>query len=167
MTPNFTKTSGGYLFPNINSKIPGHQKHKIEKNTFFWRGGLYWLHIKNKGVQVWFGSLLDVWGSWLGFYTPKLSNLALQLGAKKTRSLHLDLGLWGILKHPDWGWHLDFDMVTGLWYSYSQFWLYLNFEGAKNIHRYLKLLKLFFWGCWRVLIRVWHLVLDLDLVTGL
>ena len=33
-TPNFTKTSGGYLLPNINTKIPGHQKKNLKKMHF-------------------------------------------------------------------------------------------------------------------------------------
>merc|ERR1711954_627708 len=42
--------------------------------------------------------------------------------------------------------------------------LYLDFEGAKNIH----VLSVLFWGfggCWRFLTGVWHLDIDLDLVT--
>ena len=44
--------------------------------------------------------------------------------------------------------------------------LYLNFEGANNIH----VLQVFIWGFgghWRFLIRVWHLDLNLDMVPGL
>ena len=44
--------------------------------------------------------------------------------------------------------------------------LYLNFEGAKNIH----VIKVLIWGSeehWRVLTGVWHLDLDWDRVTGL
>ena len=40
--------------------------------------------------------------------------------------------------------------------------LYLDFEGAKNIH----VLYVFIWGfggCWRFLTGVWHLDLDLDM----
>ena len=44
--------------------------------------------------------------------------------------------------------------------------LYLDFEGAKNIH-VLQVLIGDFGGCWRFLTGVWHLDLDLDMVTGL
>ena len=48
-----------------------------------------------------------------------------------------------------------------------QIWaLYLYFEGAKSIH----VLKVPIWGFggrWRVLIRVWHLYFDFDMITGL
>ena len=43
--------------------------------------------------------------------------------------------------------------------------LYLNFEGAKNIH-VLQVLIWGFSGCWRFLTWVWHLDLDLNMVTG-
>ena len=43
---------------------------------------------------------------------------------------------------------------------------YLDFEGAKNIH-VLKVLIWGFGGRWRFLTGVWHLYLDLDIVTGL
>ena len=43
---------------------------------------------------------------------------------------------------------------------------YLDFEGAKNIH-VLEVLIWGFRGCWRLLIGVWHLDVDLDIVTGL
>ena len=44
--------------------------------------------------------------------------------------------------------------------------LYLYFEGTKNIH-VLKVLIWSFSGTWRLLIGVWHLGLDSDMVTGL
>ena len=44
--------------------------------------------------------------------------------------------------------------------------LYLDFEGAKNIH-VLKVLIWGFGGPWRFLTGFWHLDLDLDMVTGL
>ena len=51
--------------------------------------------------------------------------------------------------------------------SIFQIWtLYLDFEGAKNIH----LLEVLIWGFggrWGFLTGVWHLDLDLDMVTGL
>ena len=43
---------------------------------------------------------------------------------------------------------------------------YIDFEGAKNTH-FLKVLIWGFGGCWRFLTGVWHLDLDLDMVTGL
>ena len=60
-----------------------------------------------------------------------------------------------------WIWSLVFDTPM------IQIWaLYLDFEGAKNIH-ILEVLILGFGGRWRFLTGVWHLYLDLDMVTGL
>ena len=44
--------------------------------------------------------------------------------------------------------------------------LYLDFEGAKNIHVLLVIIW-GFGGCWRFLTGVWHPDLDFDMVTGL
>ena len=44
--------------------------------------------------------------------------------------------------------------------------LYLNFEGAKNIH-ILRVLIWGFGGCWRFLTWVWHLDYDLDIFRAL
>ena len=44
--------------------------------------------------------------------------------------------------------------------------LYLDLEGAKNIHA-LQVLIWEFGGHWRFQTGVWHLDLDLDMVTGL
>ena len=44
--------------------------------------------------------------------------------------------------------------------------LYLNFEGAKNIH-VLKILMRGFGGCWRFLTWVWYLGHHFDMVTSL
>ena len=44
--------------------------------------------------------------------------------------------------------------------------LYLEFEGAKNIH-VLHVLIWGFGGRWRFLVVGWHLDLDLDIVKGL
>ena len=61
----------------------------------------------------------------------------------------------------------DSDMVNGLYTTMIKILvLYLDFEGAKNIN-VLKGLICSFVGCWRSLIGVWHLDLDLDMVTGL
>ena len=46
------------------------------------------------------------------------------------------------------------------------FALYLDFEGAKNIH-VLQVLIWGFGGHWRFLTGVWHPDIDLDMVTGL
>ena len=44
--------------------------------------------------------------------------------------------------------------------------LYLNIEGAKNIH-VLKVLIWGFGGCWRFLTGIWHPDLDLDMFSNL
>ena len=60
-----------------------------------------------------------------------------------------------------WIWSLVFDIPM-----IKVLALYLDFEGAKNIH----ILKVLIWGFgehWRILIRVGHLDLDLNMATGL
>ena len=48
-----------------------------------------------------------------------------------------------------------------------QIWAhYLDFEGAKDIH-VLQVIIWGFGGCWRFLTGVWHLDLDLNIVTCL
>ena len=60
-----------------------------------------------------------------------------------------------------WIWSLVFDILMIRILA-----LYLDFEGAKNIH-VLKVLIWGFGGRWRLLTGVWHLDLDLDMFTGL
>ena len=43
--------------------------------------------------------------------------------------------------------------------------IYLDFEGAKDIH-VLKVLIWGFGGCWRFLTGIWHFDLDLNMVTS-
>ena len=76
---------------------------------------------------------------------------------------------WRIFEAPDWGLHFNpnLDMITGLDTPMIRILdLCLNFEGAKNIHVHLVLIW-GFGGRWRFLIGVWHLDLDLDMVSGL
>ena len=44
--------------------------------------------------------------------------------------------------------------------------VYLDFEGAKNIHVLFALIWNF-GGCWGFLTEVWHLDINLDMVNGL
>ena len=60
-----------------------------------------------------------------------------------------------------WIWSLVFDTPV---FQISA--LYIDFEGAKNIHVF-EVLIWGFWGCWRILNGVWHHVLDLDISTSL
>ena len=60
-----------------------------------------------------------------------------------------------------WIWSLVFDIPM-----FQLLTLYLDFEGAKNIH-VPKFLICDFGGCWRFLTKVWHLDIDLNKVTGL
>ena len=60
-----------------------------------------------------------------------------------------------------WIWSLVFDITM-----IQILVLFLDFEGAKNIH-VLKVLIWGFVGCWRFLTGVWHPDLDLDMITGL
>ena len=45
------------------------------------------------------------------------------------------------------------------------FAIYLDLEGAKNIH-VLKVLIWGFGGCWSFLTGIWHFDLDSDMLTG-
>ena len=75
-----------------------------------------------------------------------------------------------MLEVPDWG----FCIVILIWiwslvfctHIFCILALYIDFEGAKNIH-VLYVIIWGFGGCWRFLTGVWHLDLDLDMVTGL
>ena len=69
---------------------------------------------------------------------------------------------------PDWGLASQSGFGYGHWslvHPCSEFWLYLHFEGAKNIH-VLEVLKWGFVVCWRFLAWVWHRNPDLDIVKG-
>ena len=93
-------------------------------------------------------------------------------GAKNSHVLQVLMwtfgGHWRVLTGV---WHLGLklDRVTSLVFGTPMFLfvtLYLDFEGTKSIH-VLKLLIWGFGGHLRVLTGVWHLDLDLDMVTGL
>merc|ERR1711954_500472 len=85
-----------------------------------------------------------------------------------------------MLEVPDWGFVGRWRFLTGvgililIWILSLVFdipmirilALYLDFEGAKNIH-VLKVLIWGFGGCWRFLTGVWHLDLDMNMVTDL
>ena len=60
-----------------------------------------------------------------------------------------------------WIWSLVFDTTL-----FKILTLYLDFKDAKNIHVLLVLIW-GFGGRWRFLTGVWHLALDLDMVTGI
>ena len=78
-------------------------------------------------------------------------------------------GLWRMLKVLEWGlasWSC-LDMVTGLWSTHDPNFCSLSwFWKWKNIHVF-QVLIWEFWGSWRILSGVWHLDLNLDIVTGL
>ena len=88
-------------------------------------------------------------------------------------SLSPHLGLWRLLELP--GWDLVYFVILILIWIRSQvydilniisFVLYLDSEGAKNIH-VLQILIWSFGRCWMFLTWVWHLDLDFDMATGL
>ena len=60
-----------------------------------------------------------------------------------------------------WIWSLVFDIPMILIFVF-----YIDFDGAKNIN-VLEVLIWGFVGCWGFLTGVWHLNLDLDMVTCL
>ena len=74
-----------------------------------------------------------------------------------------------MLEFPDWGLHLHFNfhMVSGLWQTHvlnfgSLLWLRRCKEYPYSSSPYLGP-----WGCWRFMIRVWHLGHDLDRLMNL
>ena len=132
-----------------------------------------------------FGSLEDAGGSWLGlaswslfwnghrslihkwskFWVPILI-LKVQRTSTSFKSP------FGALEDAGDPW-LGFGILILIWIwslvfgtSFLNFSLYIDFEGARNIH-VLKVLILGFGGFWQFLTRVWHLGLDLDMVSVL
>ena len=65
-------------------------------------------------------------------------------------------------------WYLDFylNMVTVLWYTHVPNFYCITWFLGWNYILVLKVLIWGFGGCWRFLTWVWHLGLDLDIVTG-
>ena len=137
----------------------------------------FWLSILILKVQrtsmsfkSWFGALEDAGGSWLGFGililiwigSPVFDTLMFQIFEKNIHVLQDGKGFW-----------LGFGILILIWigslvFGRSMFQilvLYLDFEGAKNIY-VIWVLILGFGGCWRLLTGVWHLYLDLDMITG-
>ena len=86
--------------------------------TIFWVLALYldFEDIKTTiSFKSWYGPLEDTGCSWLKF------------GILSWFGYGFLTGVW----HPD----IDLDMITGLWFSICQILaLYLDFEGANNIH---------------------------------
>ena len=136
--------------------------------------------------KSWFVAFEDAWSSWLGFgilililiwslvfTTPIIHILALYLDFKAQGTSISLKSLFGALEDTGGSW-LEFGILIFIWiwslvFSTPIFWilaLYLDFEGAKNIHVQLVLIW-GFGGCWRFLTGVWHFDLDLDMVTGL
>merc|ERR1711954_508930 len=75
-------------------------------------------------------------------------------------------GCWMFLTRV---WHLDLDLIWSLVFDTTMIQipaLYLDFEGAKNIH-VLEVLIWGFRGRWMFLTGIWDLDLDLDIVIGL
>ena len=119
------------------------------------------------------GILTLIWNWSMVFDTLMFRNLYFYLcfeGAKNIYLLFPDLRLWRMQKVPDWGlgililifmWLLVFDTIIFQFLA-----LYLDFEGTINIY----VLCVIIWGFrggWRFLTGVWHLDLDLDMVTDL
>ena len=78
------------------------------------------------------------------------------------------LVLWRTLEVPVWGLASWSWFIYGHWslpLPWSEFWLYLDFEGAKNMH-VLYVLIWVFGECWMWLTEIWHLYFDLDIVSG-
>ena len=137
-------------------------------------------------LKSWFVALEDAGGSWLMFVslilnfiwsldfgTPMQWILNLYIDFEDAEKIHVLLVL--ILGFEDTGgsW-LRFGILILIWiwslvFNTPMFWiwaLYLDFEGAKNIH-VLYVLIWGFGGRWRFLTGVWHPDIDLDIVTGL
>ena len=121
-------------------------------------------------VLSWFGDLEDAGGSWLGFGIFILigyghwsliqlwSKFCLSILSLKMQRTSMSFKSWfGALEDPGGSW-LGFAILilTWIWsliFDRPMFWivaLYLDLEGAKNIH-VLKVLIWGFGGCWRFL----------------
>ena len=107
--------------------------------------------------KSWLGALEVVWGSWLRFGILIMSFKSWYGTLEDARGSWLGFCTLMLIKI----WSLVFDTPM-----FRILALYLDSEGAKHIH-VLHVLILGFGGCWRFLTGVWHLDLDLDLVTGL
>ena len=136
--------------------------------------------------KSWFRALEEAGGFWLGFGivkfiwiwslvldTPMIQNLALYLDFEGAKNIHVLKvlvsrfgGCWMFLTEV---WYLDLGlvMVTGLWCIHGpNFVSLLWFLGDKE-HLCPLSTDLGIWGGWRFMTEVWHLDLDLDMVTGL
>ena len=108
-------------------------------------------------------SLIPPWSKfWLSIFILKVQWISMSFKSW-FGGLEESLGSWlgFAILILTWIWSLIFDR--------PMFWivaLYLDLEGAKNIH-VLKVLIWGFGGHWRFLNWVWHLDLDLDIVTSI
>ena len=104
--------------------------------------------------ESWLWTLEDAGGSWIGFVililicilslvfgTAMIWMLALYLDFEGAKTIHVlkspDFGLWKRLEALDWGLASESWFGYGHWglvHPWPEFWLYLDFEGAKNIH---------------------------------
>ena len=110
--------------------------------------------------------LIFIWIFSLVFATPMSWTLAPCLDFENAKNIQVLL--WGIGRHcrglASWSW-----FGYGPWsliHWWSKFWLYLGFEGAKNI----QVLQVLIWGIGRhcrFLTGVWQLDHDSDMVPSL
>ena len=143
----------------------------------------FWLSILILKMQrkSWFGALEDAGGCWLGlgilimiwikslvFDTTKIQILFIYLDFEGIRTSMSFKSSFGALEDAGGSW-LGFGIMILIWIWLLFFdipmiqilALYLDFEGAKNIH----VLKVLIWGfgwCWRFLTWFLHLGHDLD-----
>ena len=133
--------------------------------------------------KSWLGALMGAEGSWLGFCilililiwsllhdTLIIKISVLYLHCAGAKNIHVvEVLIWALVGAV--GSWLGFGILILIWISSLIFdipmiWilaLYLDFEGAKNIH-VLEVLVWGFGGCLRFLTGVWNFNLDLDRV---
>ena len=121
------------------------------------------------------------WGlpswSWFGYGHWSLiypwSELLLSISILKVQRTSMSIkSSFGALEDAGGSW-VGFGIFIWIWiwslvFGTPKFWimaLYLDYECAWIIH-VLKVLILGFGGCWRFLTEVWHLDLDLNMVSG-
>ena len=125
--------------------------------------------------KFWFGALEDAGGSWLGGWHLIL-DLDMVNGlwcshVQNFGALHWfwrckehpcpsssDLGLWRMLEVPD----LGLGSASSSRFRYGHWSLIHKFSNFSS-----SILILEFWRYWRFLTRVWHIGLDIDMVTTL
>ena len=113
---------------------------ECERTSMFFKSWL-WTLVDAEGSGMGFAILILIWIWSLVFGTAMIWMLALYLDFEGAKTIHVlkspDFGLWKRLEALDWGLASESWFGYGHWglvHPWPEFWLYLDFEGAKNIH---------------------------------